>query len=62
MVYYSKKDWWLVSLVWAGILLLLVIGVYNLIAPSGEAYVDWTFLFSCAFIVCAMCSSRGTTS
>jgi Bacterial PH domain len=43
LVYHSKKDWWLVSLVWAGILLLLTIGIYNLV--NGNAHAGWILPF-----------------
>ena len=50
MVYHSKKDWWLVALVWAGVLLPLAIGIYNLVAPNGNAHAGWTLLFICTLI------------
>ena len=49
MVYHSKKDWWLVTLVWAGVLLPLAIGIYNLVAPNGNARAGWTLLLICIF-------------
>ena len=44
MVYHSKKDWWLVALVWAGVLLPFAIGLYNLVAPNGNDHAGWTLL------------------
>ena len=49
MLYHSKKDWWLVALVWAGILLPLAIGIYNLVAANGNARAGWSLLLICAF-------------
>lgn len=36
MIYRSKKDWWLVGLVWGGVSLPLLVGLYNLFAPGGN--------------------------
>jgi hypothetical protein len=47
MLYHSKKDWWLVALVWTGILLPLAVGLYNLIAADGNARAGWTLLLIC---------------
>jgi hypothetical protein len=49
MLYHSKKDWWLVALVWTGILFPLAIGIYNLVTTNGNARVGWTFLLICTF-------------
>jgi hypothetical protein len=50
MVYHSKKDWWLVGLVWAGILLLLAAGIYNVLSANGNAQLGLILLFVCIFI------------
>lgn len=39
MTYHSKKDAWLVLVVWVAVLLPFVLGVYNLATPSGNAQV-----------------------
>ena len=49
MVYHSKKDWWLITLVWSGIPLLLIVGVISIVFPGGDARFGWTFLFISAF-------------
>ena len=49
MVYHSKKDWWLVALVWVCVLLPFAIGIYNLVAPSGNDHAGWTLLVICTF-------------
>ena len=49
MVYHSKKDWWLVGLVWIGILLPLAVGIYNLIAAEGNGRAGWTLILICTF-------------
>jgi len=36
MVYRSKKDWWLVGLVWGGVTLPLLVGLCILFAPGGN--------------------------
>jgi hypothetical protein len=41
MVYRSKKDWWLVGLVWGGVGAPLLIGLYNLFAPGGNLQLGW---------------------
>jgi hypothetical protein len=41
MVYRSKKDWWLVGLVWGGVTLPLLVGLYNLFAPAGNPRLGW---------------------
>lgn len=41
MVYRSKKDWWLVGLVWGGVSLPLLVGLYNLFAPGGNPRLGW---------------------
>jgi hypothetical protein len=41
MVYRSKKDWWLVGLVWGGVSLPLVVGFYNVLAPGGDPRLGW---------------------
>ena len=49
MQYYSKKDWWLVALVWAGLLLPLGIGIYNLVAADGNKRAGLILLIICTF-------------
>jgi hypothetical protein len=41
MVYRSKKDWWLVGLVWGGVSLPLLVGLYNVLAPGGDPRLGW---------------------
>ena len=41
MVYRSKKDWWLVGLVWGGVSLPLLVGFYNVLAPGGDLRWGW---------------------
>lgn len=36
MVYRSKKDWWLVGLVWGSVLAVLAVGLFNTFAPFGN--------------------------
>jgi hypothetical protein len=43
MLYRSKKDWWLVLLVWSAILLPFALGVYHLLNTNKEA--GWYLLF-----------------
>lgn len=45
MIYHSKKDWWLMALVWSSVLLPLAFGIYNLVARGGNIQVAWTSLF-----------------
>ena len=44
MIYRSKKDLWLVGLVWGGALAPLAIGVFNLFAPSGNLQLGWALV------------------
>ena len=44
MVYRSKKDWWLVALVWVGVLIPFATGIYILIARGGNNPAGWTLL------------------
>jgi Bacterial PH domain len=41
MIYRSKKDLWLVALVWGGVLLPLAIGIFNVFAPGGNLQLGW---------------------
>lgn len=41
MVYRSKKDAWLMCLVWGSVLVPLGLGVYNLFAAGGEPQFGW---------------------
>ena len=41
MVYRSKKDFWLVGLVWGGVSLPVAVGLYNLFAPGGDLRLGW---------------------
>ena len=50
MVYHSKKDWWLMALVWFGVLLPSLIGIYLLIVENGSGDAGWTMLFTSVFI------------
>ncbi len=49
MVYRSKKDWWLVALVWVGVLIPFAIGIYILIARGGNNLAGWTLLVISTF-------------
>jgi len=44
MVYRSKKDWWLVCLVWGAVAAPFLVGVYNLLAPGGNLQLGWTLV------------------
>ena len=46
MIYYSKKDWWLMLLVSVAILVPLALGLYNLLAPGGDAQAGRTQLIA----------------
>ena len=45
MIYYSKKDAWLVLVVGAAVLLPFVFGIYNLTVPGGNAQAGGYLLF-----------------
>ena len=49
MVYRSKKDWWLVALVWVGVLVPFAIGSYTLVARGGNNLAGWTLLVISTF-------------
>ena len=44
MIYRSKKDLWLVALVWGGVLAPLAIGTYNLLSPGGNLQLGWALV------------------
>jgi hypothetical protein len=44
MVYRSKKDWWLVGLVWGSVLAVLAVGLFNVLARAGEPRLGWALL------------------
>ena len=44
MVYRSKKDLWLFGLVWGAVLAPLVVGLFNVFAPGGNAELGWSLL------------------
>ena len=44
MIHRSKKDWWLVSLVAAAVVLPLLFGAFQLIGPGGNEQSGWTAL------------------
>src|SRR4051812_25249348 len=44
MVYRSKKDWWLVGLVWRGRRAPSLIGLYNVLAPGGDLQLGRTLV------------------
>jgi len=46
MIFYSKKDTWLVGLVLAAALIPLLIGFYNLFVPGGNPQAGWTPLLT----------------
>jgi len=41
MVYRSKKDWWLVGLVWGSVLGVLAVGLFNVLARAGDPRLGW---------------------
>jgi hypothetical protein len=45
VIYYSKRDVWLVLVVWAALLLPFVLGVYNLSIPTGNTWAGGCLLF-----------------
>ena len=49
MVYRSKKDWWLIGLVWVGVLVPFAIGIYTLVARGGNNLAGWTLLVISTF-------------
>jgi hypothetical protein len=53
VVYRSKKDWWLVGLVWGGVAVPFLIGLYNVFAPGGNLQLGWT-LVRVGVITCAV--------
>jgi hypothetical protein len=44
MIYRSKKDAWLMCLVWGSVLVPLGLGVYNLFAPGGSPQFGWALV------------------
>jgi hypothetical protein len=44
MVYRSKKDWWLVGLVWGAVLVPFALGLFNVLAPGGNPQLGWTLV------------------
>ncbi|HYH86341.1 MAG TPA: PH domain-containing protein [Pyrinomonadaceae bacterium] len=44
MIYRSKKDWWLVGLVWGGVLAPFAFGLFNLFAPGGNLQLGWALV------------------
>ena len=44
MVYRSKKDWWLIALVWVAVLVPFAIGVYIMVAHGGNNLAGWGLL------------------
>lgn len=44
MIYRSKKDLWLVALVWGGVLAPFAIGVFNVFAPGGNPQLGWALV------------------
>jgi hypothetical protein len=53
MVYGSKKDWWLVGLVWCGVGAPFLIGLYNIFAPGGDLQLGWA-LVRVGVVTCAV--------
>jgi Bacterial PH domain len=45
MTYHSKRDWWLIGVVWIPIVLLFLVGIVSLFLPGGDTYFGWTFVF-----------------
>ena len=45
MIYYSKKDAWLVLVIWVAVLLPLVLGIYNIAVPGGSPQAGGYLLF-----------------
>ncbi|MDT5293639.1 MAG: hypothetical protein QOJ76_519 [Acidobacteriota bacterium] len=44
MVYRSKKDWWLVGLVWGAVVLPFLLGLFQVLAPGGNTQLGWTLV------------------
>ena len=44
MFYRSKKDWWLVGLVWGAVLAPLIFGLFNVLAPFGNPELGWALV------------------
>jgi hypothetical protein len=44
MLYRSKKDWWLVGLVWGAVLTPLVLGLFHIFAPGGHLELGWALV------------------
>jgi hypothetical protein len=44
MIHRSKKDWWLVSLVVASVVLPLLFGAFQFISPGGDRQSGWSAL------------------
>lgn len=44
MIYRSKKDLWLVALVWGGVLAPFAIGIFNLFASGGNLELGWALV------------------
>lgn len=45
MIYRSKKDLWLVLIVWGAVLLPFALGLYHLVASQGNHEAGWYLLF-----------------
>ncbi|MBC7930332.1 MAG: PH domain-containing protein [Rubrivivax sp.] len=44
MIYRSKKDLWLVALVWGSVLAPFAIGIFSLFAPDGNVQFGWVLV------------------
>jgi hypothetical protein len=44
MLYRSKKDWWLVGLVWSSVSAVLAVGLFNVFAPGGNLELGWVLV------------------
>jgi hypothetical protein len=44
MIYRSKKDRWLVGLVWGSVGLVVLFGLYNVLAPAGNGALGWSLV------------------
>ncbi|HEX7957252.1 MAG TPA: PH domain-containing protein [Pyrinomonadaceae bacterium] len=54
MTYRSKKDWWLVGLVWGGSLAVLAAGLFHALAPGGNPALGWSLVRAGVVVVAAV--------
>ncbi|HUE82140.1 MAG TPA: hypothetical protein VMM84_08500 [Pyrinomonadaceae bacterium] len=46
MIHRSKRDWWLVAIVMAAVIVPLVFGVINLLVPGGNPQAGWLMVLT----------------